>query len=654
MLTKGKAMRSKYICIIFLTFCRIIPLAAQEIAEDPLYSLDDIAVTGTRTEKRLKDTPVVTEVITAEEIVNSSAATVSDILEDYGLMFTGNGMGDYILMQGMGESRVLYLIDGRRLVGRIAQRLNGDTMPISDVERIEIVRGPQSALYGSDGIGGVINIVTKKPADTLTFSTGITNSFLLAYNDPGTPEKPGAFEDFDPLREQRLTAALGFPIASTRNSVNMEGSRGAFYLNEKRDASLLPEYYRGKAGLATAFPLGDGAEMSAGGSFMAMRSDDRTNAAGSRDRRDYIRADAYVEAEFSPLESGILTLRLYDNFYQRDRDIWSGIMHTWTSGAYHENENIAALEAIGVYDGFSNFILTAGIEGAYNSMDKYNISNDGTFAAVDKEALYVQAEYFREDRYSFIAGLRGERNSQFGFGGAPKVSTMFHLPGGFRILGGAGLGYRAPSFSDLYITMDDTVVAGHPRVLGNEDLRPEYALGFNLGLEYAKGNRYFAQINTYYTELWNEIIEGYQGVVSGSDTYRMDNVARSLRTGFDAEGRLAIFGGVFVSAGYGWLFSYDRTEEEEFHPQPAHTARMKLGWDHEKTGINTYLRGRFFSPLDPDDDTYAPRFIMDFYFAITFAKHFRIHASVDNITGLIDPLGPTVGQIFTAGFTYFL
>jgi hypothetical protein len=109
-----------------------------------------------------------------------------------------------------------------------------------------------------------------------------------------------------------------------------------------------------------------------------------------------------------------------------------------------------------------------------------------------------------------------------------------------------------------------------------------------------------------------------------------------------------------VSAGYSWLFSYDRTEEEEFHPQPAHTAKMKLGWDHKKTGVNTYLQGRFFSPLYPDNASYDPRFMLDFYAAISFAKHYTVHVSVDNITGLIDPLGPTVGQKFTVGLKYFL
>jgi outer membrane receptor for ferrienterochelin and colicins len=646
-------MKFTFIWLIAV-FCLALPLGAQEAENGDLNRLEDITVTGTRTEKRLKDTPVVTEVISAEEIENSGAATVTEILDDYGIMYTSGPMGDEIQLQGMGEGRVLYLIDGRRVVGRVAQRLNGDTLPLSNVERIEIVRGPQSALYGSDGIGGVINIITKKPGDKISLRTAINNSFLLAHDNPATAEKPGAFKDFNPIREQHLTAALGFPIALTRNSIDLEGSRGAFYLNENKSASLLPEYYRGRAGLDSSFPLGDAAEMAVGGSFMAMRTDERTSMLGSRDRLNYIRGDAYIEAEFSSLENGILTLKFYDSYYQRDKDAWSGITKKWTTGTNFHNENIAALEAVGTYDGFKDFILTAGIEGAYNSMDKYNLNNNGTFAAVDKEALYIQAEYFREDQYSFIAGLRGERNSQFGLGGAPKLSAMYHLPKGFRLLGGLGLGYRAPSFDDLYVSMDDTVVANHPRVLGNEDLKPEYALGFNLGLEYSKTNLFFGQINVYYTELWNEIVYQDLGMLSGTLTYQNGNIARSLRTGFDSEGRLTLFQSVFASAGYSWLYSYDRTEAEEFHPQPAHTVKMKLGWDHKKTGIYTYLQGRFFSPLDPDDDSYDSRFILDFYFALTFAKHFRVHASVDNITGLIDPLGPMVGQTFTVGFKYFL
>jgi outer membrane receptor for ferrienterochelin and colicins len=650
----GSRFFAKTLALLVLCAFQTLPVHAQEDSGDAVLDVGEITVTGTRTEKRLKDSPVVTEVIGAEEIENSSAATVTEILDDYGLLVSGGPMGDDIQLQGMGEGRVLYLVDGKRVTGRIAQRINGETMPLSNVERIEIVRGPQSALYGSDGIGGVINIITKKPKDAFSLSLGLSNSFLLAHDNPDTAKKPKAFENFNPIREQHFTADIGIPIAVTRNTLTLEASRGAFYLNERQDSSLLPEYYRGRAGLDTAFPLGENADMSLGGSFMAMRSDERTSAFDSRDRLSYLRADGYIEAELFPIESGKLTLRLYDNYYQRDKNGWSAIERKWT-GNYHEYENLAALEAIGSYDGLDHFIFTAGLEGAYNSMDKYNLKNkDGTFADVDKEALFVQAEHYQEDRYSLILGARGERSSQFGWGGAPKFSALVHLPAGLRLLGGAGLGYRSPSFNDLYVTMDDTVVAGHPRVLGNADLKPEYALSFNLALEYSKEKLFFAQINGYYTELWNEIIYEYLGIISGAENYQNRNVARSLRTGFDSEGRLTLFKNVFVSAGYSWLYAYDRSEGERLYAQPAHTLKEKLGWDYKKAGIHTYLQGRYFSPLDPTDDSYGHRFVLDFYFAITLADHITVHAAVDNITGLIDPLGPTVGREFTLGLKYTL
>jgi outer membrane receptor for ferrienterochelin and colicins len=647
----------KKIAAILITLSLLTTaLTAQEEEEgygDEIFEAEGITVTGTRGEKRLADTPVVTEIISGEEIENSSAVTLSDVLEDYGLMFTGNAMGDYIQMQGMGENRILFLIDGRRVAGRIAARLKGETLPLGNVERIEIVRGPQSALYGSESIGGVINIITKKPEDKLSLSAAVSNRFFLPYNDPDTPAKPKP-EYFNPLREQNLNASVGFPIGPLRSSISIEGSRSDFYYDERKNTSILPKTLRGKGGLDLIFPLGNAVEMKLGGSFLAMRSEDLLNSWESLERRDYIRADGYIEAGLSPLTDSYLTLRVYDNFYRRDKDTYNGIMKTWSAGGNHENENYAALEAVGEYAGFKGWLLTLGLEGAYNSMDKYNLHNNGTFAATDKEALFVQGERFEEGRYSILGGLRVERNSQFGWAAVPSFSAMYHLPAGFRILGGGGLGYRAPSFSDLYVTMDSTIVPGHPTVLGNEGLKPEYALAFNTALEYSKEDLFFGQINVYYSELFNEIIYDEQYQAASGIVYRNENIARSMRTGFDTEGRLTLFKSVFASAGYSYLFAYDRTEKEELHVQPAHTVKLKAGVDHKKTRINTYLQGRFFSPLDPADASYDPRFILDFYFSVGIGSHVKVYTAIDNLTGLIDPLGPNTAQSFTLGLRYVL
>ncbi|MDR2630474.1 MAG: TonB-dependent receptor [Spirochaetaceae bacterium] len=624
-------------------------MAAQDTESEYeiLYDGEGLTITGTRTEKRLVDSPVVTEIISAEEIAHSSADILTDLLGDYGLVYTGNGMGDYIQMQGMDKARVLLLVNGRRVVGRNSQRFKGETLPLGNIQQIEIVRGPQSALYGSDSIGGVINIITKKPEVAPFFTAGLTNRFLLAYDDPDTPEKPNPFDNFNPLREQLFTAAGGFSWGKVRNALDVETGWGTFYYDETGENSLLPRYYRGRAGLDTVIPLGDTSEVRTGGSFILMRRDDQTDREGSLNRFDYIRADAYVEMEFSPFEGSGLTVRFYDNFYQRNKDTYVSAADVWTKGENEENENLAALELVGTYEGLSHFIFTLGLEGAYNSMQKYDL--DKSFIGIDKEALFFQTEYYRE-KFSILGGVRVERDSPFGFAGAPKLSLMYHLPRGFRVLAGAGLGYRAPSFNDLYL--DYATNTQHVR--GNPDLQPEYSLAFNAGLEYARPGR-FAQINAYYHELFNEIDNALTDTIGSQRIYDAKNIARSMRAGIDAEGKVSFLRYGFVSLGYSWLYAYDRNEGTELFPQPAHTVKMKLGFDHQERKINTYLQGRFFSPLHalnkPDTD---PRFILDLYFSIALNQNFRFKAGVDNITGLIDSLGPSTPQTFFFGLTYTL
>jgi outer membrane receptor for ferrienterochelin and colicins len=611
---------------------------------DTVFEDEGITVTGTRSPKRLHDSAVATEVITAPEIENSTASTVVDVLEDYGLIYTSNGMGDYVQMQGMGQNRILYLINGRRVSGRVAQRLKGETMPLTNVERIEIIRGPQSALYGSDAIGGVINIITRRPPDKFSFSTSFSNRFLPAYDDPVTGFSPSAFDDFNLFREQDLSAVIGFPLGKSRNNVDLEAARGGFYYNEDASASVLPNYYRGRLGLDSSIVLTDSLELRFGGSAMLLRRDDQIDSWGSLNRRDYLRAEAFVEGDYWFSGSSMLGFRLYDNYYQRNWDSYLSLRDRWVTGERFENDNIAALELFGSRQFSPRLLFMGGVEAAIGSTQKYNLTE--SFAKIDREAIFFQAEYSSAGKYSAVAGLRLERNSQFGFAASPKISGMLNLGRGFRVFAGGGLGYRAPDFLDLYL---DTDADGNAIIKGNPDLDPEYSLGFNIGLEWSKGAG-FLQFNTYYQELFNEIATVYNA--ASDETVKM-NIYRSLRAGMDTEGRLNMPLNTFVSAGYSYIFAWDRSAETELYVQPAHTVKLKAGLDLPGSKINTWLQARLFSKFKssayPDSEA---RFIMDFYFAIQLDKHFRMHFGIDNISGEMDPIGPETAQTFSLGLKY--
>jgi outer membrane receptor for ferrienterochelin and colicins len=644
----------KWVLAAVIVMAGVLTLSAEEEDADEAYLLlqdgQGLTITGTRTEKRLQDTPQVTEIITKKEIDASGAASVHDVLAEYGLMFASNGMGDYVAMQGLGEGRILYLVNGRRIAGRIAQRLNGETLPLSNIERIEIVRGPQSALYGSEGIGGIINIITQEPEDTFSLEISVKNAFHFAYDNPDTSATPQPFDDFNPLREQTALVNTNFTLGPVFNTIALSGSRGAFYYNEDRSRSILPEQYQGSAGLETAFSPLSWLHLNMGGSFMGMQHEDKTSLAGDSTRYRHSRAEGHIQTTLSLTESTQFSINLYDTFYQRDKDGYTAGDDYWVAGENHENEHILSLEAQGVWSGFTHWILLGGVEAAYNSMDKYNFDNAGSSHVwVDKEAFFLQAERSVEYAYSVIGGIRLERNGQFGLVAAPKISAMYYITPDFRLLGGAGIGYRAPSFSDLYQITDSTRYVMYP----NPDMKPEYALSFNAGAEFANPV-YFAQVNYFYSELFEEIHYFYRdtqtnepvsfdnGQVQKNDANKpirfRDNLSRSRRFGFDAEGRVAFARYFFLSAGESFIFAYNVSDQEVLHDVPANTIKVKLGLNTErvrKNPVYTYIGARFIVPLEDGSDQDKPQFVLDYFFNVQIASHWTIHFSVTNITGEI-------------------
>ncbi|MDR2551716.1 MAG: TonB-dependent receptor [Treponema sp.] len=610
---------------------------------------EGMVFTATRTGKRLTDTPVVTEVITGEEIENSSAATLAGALDDYGLVFRETVNGHSIQMQGLERNRVLVLVDGRRVIGRFSQALNGDTLPLATVERIEIVRGPQSALYGSDALGGVINVVTKKPSGTVSWSASLANHFFPGYGETGAEGTVEPSKKINPLRGQDFNAALMFPAGKLSNSLDMEASRGSYYFDEERTVSILPKYYRGRLGFDSLREFENGADLRFGGSAMFMREDRQTSAAGNLHRTDYLRAGGYAAFSLTPFSGGVLTVTAGDDYYQRNRDEYGGVAGEWIRGEKFENENLAFFEASGIYDGFDNWVLTAGLDASFNSMVKYNLKQGLVFR--DREALFFQGEYCKPKGYSIAAGLRLERDSRFGFAAAPKLSVMSYMGGNFRLFAGAGLGYRSPDFSDLYM-MEESMRTSH--VYGNENLKPEYCLSCNLGFEWVqKGG--FVRANAYYSELWNEIDNAFTGTSGRVNIYQRENKDRTVRLGADTEARVNLPGSFFGSAGYSWAFAWDRSAGGEFYPQPAHTVKSKIGLDlkMKKTGVHTWIGARWFSPLkDPALAGTEARLILDFYFSLALKPGLSLVLGVDNITGEMDRIGPSTAQCVTVGLKY--
>ena len=134
-------------------------------------SLQEVVVTGTGTQHLLKDAPVQTEVITAKMLKNYGGRSIEDILSGLtaSFAFSEDDMGSQMQLNGLGNSYILVLVDGKRIHGDVGGQNDLSLIDPQNIEKIEIVKGASSALYGSDAIAGVVNIITKKHNEGLLF-----------------------------------------------------------------------------------------------------------------------------------------------------------------------------------------------------------------------------------------------------------------------------------------------------------------------------------------------------------------------------------------------------------------------------------------------------------------------------------------------------
>ena len=184
-----------------LLFATLSSAESQEdtLETDGTVALEPVVVTATRTPQRLKDTPVITNLITRAEIEATGAENIGEVLEHTaGIIIHRDAHGDGVQLQGLDSEYVLILVDGEPQVGRIAGKLDMARLAVENVERIEIVKGATASLFGNAALGGVINIITRKA--TVPFSVQVSQNF----EQNSTLDSRGTLE----LRRDKLNTLL--------------------------------------------------------------------------------------------------------------------------------------------------------------------------------------------------------------------------------------------------------------------------------------------------------------------------------------------------------------------------------------------------------------------------------------------------------------
>ena len=591
------------------------------------YRMEDVVVTATRTPLPIKNTPVITRVISAVEAERSGVATIQDLLqrELAGVEFHQAGYGTTLSFQGLDARYVLFLIDGERMAGETYGNIDYARIPLNNIERIEIVRGASSVLYGSNAMGAVVNIITRMPKERVEVSGSIRYGTRFQKNSDetlpeGTPEdqlqryhdridRPNTYGNLslglNLGRFRSLTSGTFRTVDAYKLHGRKEEVRHYKSLTPMQIASMgsgMPTFSAGTPIADTTLAVGPDSrglgvsgwrdwnlsqrfdytlnkqfrfELS-GNYFNKARSDFQTSIMDDNPLSGILPGDpgwSYetyegynIKAlmEHSPNEHHKIYLSFLRDEYYRDLDSLNG----YHAPKQRHTYNIPRL--LWTWNAGSWNRLTTGIE-MINEQLRFDLNPKGfdDVKSMNSAAVYVQDELWSGHRLSFVAGLRADWSDQFGWRATPKLSAKYTV-GDVSLRANYSNGYRSPTLKELYMQLD-IPIANSPLLLGNANLKPESNHYLSLSLEYNHdGVNLSATVNKSYfrnkidaRRLSPEAIEA-AGIEAeeGKQVMRYENIDRSEFGSIELIGRLRLARGLHLNANYNYVYQNDDNTPE--------------------------------------------------------------------------------------------
>ncbi len=608
-----------------------VPALAQE--PDSTLKLDAVVVTGTRTEKRLSESPVLTTVVTSREVEKAGATSFLEALEDNipGIVCEPNGMGNNLRIKGLNSRYILFLVDGERLVSEGAGgNVNLDQIDVNSIKRVEVINGASSALYGSNAVGAVINIITRDPEDEFRGGCDIK---YQSYNTLNA-------RLFAESKMQRLqTQASVYRNYSDGFGGDGSGAYAARYadyggnfklgyrFSDRLDANVSGRYFRHESfnpssSLNTTHPLTHTLSAGANGGYVSADSRYRLRASVNFDK--YFDLDWYEsrgEAKLANTASYI-SARILNTFNPSGK--WEIVGGT----EYNHEENYAT--------------RTLGPEATTKALDDLNI--------------IVQAQWTPLAGFDIIGGARFTHNFQFGSVLTPKLSLMYRL-NDFTFRAGTGTAFRAPSIKELYYNFDHQ---GMFWVYGNPDLQAEHGLYNSVSAEYS-GARVYASASAYRNDIRNKITQ-YEMVNSlgGLEKY-YKNVSSASITGVDLNLSIILWKHLFLKGSYSFCDARDNATGEQLSGNVKHSGTAAATWNGSffHGPYSLQLAGRFTSPRLYESDGETANSKPYNIWKATFTKQFYLGRNLleltlkcDNMFNFHDATFINPGRQYLAGIRY--
>lgn len=681
--------------IFFLLLISVISVSSFS-QEDTLFSktLTELVITATRTERKLSNVAVPVQIISRKAITQSGSVRLNDILtEQTGLYITSGGattsagggvFGNGVQIQGLSPDYTMILLDGEPIIGRQGGVIDLSRLSVGNIKKIEIVKGPSSSLYGSEAMGGVVNIITEQAqlnrldaslrygrfnSTDANISAALkrqkwglqlfgnrnsSNGFDLDENVPG--------KTVDPFSSYTTQARFNF-FPSVKTKISVSGR----YYNEKQDNYFLTQDVNTGSTIAIT---GDGNV-----------KDMNLNPVITQQFNNNLRSSmrfyfSRYEYEQTLLKDGDKSSYYYDffqqDFYraenQTDINLPAGNFLSVGAGAVKENLNTTR------YAG--------------------RRSNDILYA-------FLQDEWRATENLTFIGGLRYDNNSAYQSRVSPKLAANYKVNDKLRFNASYGAGFKAPDFRQMFLNFLNTAAGGYvvyganeitiselesqkqqgilseilPRAYDLSLLNPEISKGFNAAAHYDINEKLNFDVNLFRNDIDNLIQVDIIAFRSNTaPVYSYFNVKNAYTQGAEINSSYRINNKFQLQGGYQFLMTADKADlkriengevytrdletNEVYKVQKSdygglpnrskHMANAKFFYDNEKKGWSASLRVLYKSrwgTYDKDgngiinrEDEYAKGSALVNINAAKTIKAFRLQAGIDNLFNYKDEL----------------
>ena len=479
---EGTIMIKRSVMAVAMIWWVSVSAVPAVMAEEKTTQLNEVVVTATKTEKDLNDVTQQVTVITGDEIRKSGATDVATAIQNstnvHIASFGTPGSVESLSIRGASSAQVLVLLNGMRMNSSRDGGFDLSMIPVSaeDIERIEIVRGPASALYGSDAVGGVINIITKKPSANQSIVKGSVGSH--GYDD--------LFLNNSGRQEQVYYSLSGERETSNGYRLNSDlyqwvyGGKVGYDFSKTSSIELTANYLENELG-------------SPGSTVFGITPNAR------QQERNAVYGVAYKGQLAPSVDLRLSGYRKQDDLSYKDPDTidFMTMLLAPTNERFETTSDGGEVQLSWLATSWDQ--LTTGYEIRRDNLDNFDLQSGSASHSASLKAYYLQDEISLGEPLILIVGGRYDDHSVFGHQFSPKASARYYVKSTDTIIRASyGKSFRAPTFNDLYFKSTDAI--------GNPNLRPESAREYEVGIEQKMGKDAVLKV-TAFDRMVNDLIQ---------------------------------------------------------------------------------------------------------------------------------------------------